>query len=257
MRNMPGRQGVCYSEVIINPSHWKNIDFSQLLCGVLEGFDEAENAGLPDCRLLVSLRREQDSESAIQVVDWVIKHPHHRLLGMSVDGNEALSVDSNLRFAPILQHAQDNGLHLTVHAGESSGPEGVRGALDVLHAERIDHGVRSVEDPELLQRLKDAHVALNVCFSSNVIGGLYSPQTHPLGKLFSDGQLVTVSTDDPMLLDLPLLKELQIVAEQYGWGINEVLQLHKNAVAAAFCTQEEKEKLYAYIDVFQKKLSAF
>lgn len=129
--------------------------------------------------------------------------------------------------------------------------------MDVLHAERIDHGVRSVEDPELLQRLKDAHVALNVCFSSNVIGGLYSPQTHPLGKLFSDGQLVTVSTDDPMLLDLPLLKELQIVAEQYGWGINEVLQLQKNAVAAAFCTQEEKEKLYAYIDVFQKKLSAF
>ena len=60
-------QGVCYSEVIINPSHWKNIDFSQLLCGVLEGFDEAENAGLPDCRLLVSLRREQDSESAVQV----------------------------------------------------------------------------------------------------------------------------------------------------------------------------------------------
>ena len=250
-------QGVCYSEVIINPSHWKNIDFSQLLCGVLEGFDEAENAGLPDCRLLVSLRREQDSESAVQVVDWVIKHPHHRLLGMSVDGNEALSVDSNLRFAPILQHAKDNGLHLTVHAGESSGPEGVRGALDVLHAERIDHGVRSVEDPELLQRLKDAHIALNVCFSSNVIGGLYSPQTHPLGKLFSDGQLVTVSTDDPMLLDLPLLKELQIVTEQYGWGINEVLQLQKNAVAAGFCTQEEKEKLYAYIDVFQKKLSAF
>ena len=109
----------------------------------------------------------------------------------------------------------------------------------------------------MLQRLKDAHIALNVCFSSNVIDGLYSPQTHPLGKLFSDGQLVTVSTDDPMLLDLPLLKELQIVTEQYGWGINEVLQLQKNAVAAAFCTQEEKEKLYAYIDVFQKKLSAF
>ena len=55
----------------------------------------------------------------------------------------------------------------------------------------------------------------------------------------------------------PVLKELQIGTEQYGWLINEVLQLQKNAVAAAFCTQEEKEKLYAYIDVFQKKLSAF
>ena len=250
-------QGVCYSEVIVNPSHWKNIDFPALLCGVLEGFDAAQSAGLPDCRLLVSLRREQDSQSAAQIVDWVIKHPHCRLIGMSVDGNEALSADSNIRFAPILQHAQDNGLHLTVHAGESSGPEGVKEALDVLHAERIDHGVRSVEDADLLKRLKDSHIALNVCFSSNVIGGLYSPQTHPLGRLFTDGQLVTVSTDDPMLLNLPLLKELHIVAEQYGWGINEILQLQKNAIDAAFCTQEEKEKLYAYIAAFQEKISAF
>ena len=137
-----------------------------------------------------------------------------------------------------------------MHAGESSGPDGVREALNILHAERIDHGVRAIEDAALLQRLKAEKIALNVCFSSNVIGGLYSPQTHPLGRLFADGQCVTVSTDDPMLLDLPLLKELQTVADQYSWGMRELWQLQQNAVDAAFCTQEEKQALRRKLDAF-------
>ena len=71
----------------------------------------------------------------------------------------------------------------------------------------------------LLQRLRDTKTALNVCFSSNVIGGLYSAHTHPLERLLADGQLVTVSTDDPMLLDLPLLKELQMVSASAHWSV--------------------------------------
>ena len=246
-------QGVCYSEVILNPSHWQHIDLQPLLCGVLEGFDAAFADGLPDCRLLVSLRREQSTSSAEETVQWVIDHPHPRLIGMSVDGNEALSADSNRRFAPLLRRAREAGLHLTVHAGESSGPEGVREALELLHAERIDHGVRAIEDPALLQRLRDTKTALNVCFSSNVIGGLYSAHTHPLERLLADGQLVTVSTDDPMLLDLPLLKELQILMERYHWGLPEIWQLQQNAVDAAFCSQEEKQSLRRKLDAFREE----
>ena len=112
--------------------------------------------------------------------------------------------------------------------------------------------MRAIEDEALLQRLKAGRIALNVCFSSNVIGGLYSAQTHPLGQLFADGQCVTVSTDDPMLLDLPLLKELQTVADQYGWGLRELWQLQQNAVGAAFCTQEEKQALRRKLDTFRR-----
>ena len=112
-------QGVCYSEVIINPSHWKILIFHSCCAEYWKDLmkQRMRAARLPFAGIFT---KRAGFESAVQVVDWVIKHPHHRLLGMSVDGNEALSVDSNLRFAPILQHAQDNGLHLTVHAGESS-----------------------------------------------------------------------------------------------------------------------------------------
>ena len=85
-------QGILYTEIIVNPSHWKNIRTGELLTGVLEGFDQAGADGLPDCRLLVSLRREQDTASARRTIEWILSHRHPRLVGVSVDGNEALSL---------------------------------------------------------------------------------------------------------------------------------------------------------------------
>jgi len=245
-------QGVIYTEVIVNPSHWKNITVEKLLPSILAGFDQAAQDGLPDCRLLVSLRREQPDEEAAGTVDWVLAHPHPRLIGLSVDGNEQLSEGSNRRFAPLFAKAKAAGLGITVHAGESSGPEGVADAMDRLGAQRIDHGVRAIEDPALLERLKTQQIPLNVCFTSNVIGGLYTAQTHPLKALYQNGQLVTASTDDPMLLDLPLLKELTVVAEQCGWGLRELFQLQYHAVEAAFCKEAEKQALRACLDSFRE-----
>lgn len=248
-------QGTVYSEVIVNPSHWKNLSAPALLTGVLEGFDQAFGDGLPDCRLLVSLRREQSIQSAGEMVDWMLSHPHPRLVGLSIDGNEALAADSNPRFAPLFARARQAGLGIAVHAGESSGPEGVEEALDLLHARRIDHGVRAMESPALLERLKEEKIPLNVCFTSNVVGGLYTPQSHPLGELYRGGQLVTVNTDDPMLLGISLLTELALVADQYHWGIRDLLTLQSHGVEAAFCTEEEKAALRSRLRQFEQTLS--
>lgn len=246
-------QGVIYSEVIINPSHWKNISLEQLLPSVLAGFEAAQAEGLPDCRLLVSLRREQSTESARDTIDWVLAHPHPKLLGISVDGDEALSADSNRRFAPLLQKAKQAGLGITVHAGESSGPEGVMEALELLGAQRIDHGVRASEDPSVLETLWTKRIPLNVCYTSNLIGGVYTAEQHPLGNLYQAGQIVTVSTDDPMLLDLPLLKELDITAQCYQWSMADLIRLQQNAISAAFCGEEEKRTLRNCLEDFAKK----
>jgi adenosine deaminase len=236
-------QGIVYAEVIVNPSHWKNIPMETLLSGVLEGFEEAGQAGLPDCRLLVSLRREQSDDSARQTVEWVLAHRHPRLLGLSMDGDERLAQDSNRRFGPLLRQARAAGLGVTIHAGESSGPEGVIAALDEADACRIDHGVRAIEDPALLERLRLEQIALNVCLTSNVLGGLYTEQTHPLKQLYDSGIPVTLSTDDPKLLNVTLCQELANAAALYGWTEADIIRLQEHAVAAAFCTLEEKERL--------------
>lgn len=194
-------------------------------------------------QLLVSLRREQSEDSARRTVDWVLSHPHPRLLGLSMDGDERLARDSNRRFGPLLRRAREAGLGVTVHAGESSGPEGVAAALEETGACRIDHGVRAVEDPALLERLRRQRIPLNVCFTSNVLGGLYTPQDHPLRALYDFGIPVTLSTDDPQLLGVTLCQELEKTAVLYGWTEVDILRLQQNAVSAAFCSREEKARL--------------
>lgn len=247
-------QGILYAEVMVNPSHWKNLAVGDVVSGILEGFDQAGADGLPDCRLLVSLRREQPAASAEATVEWVLAHRHPRLLGLSADGNEALAKDSNLHLAPLFAKARGAGLGVTVHAGESSGPEGVTAALDCDGAQRIDHGVRAVEDDSLLERLRKDRVPLNVCFTSNVVGGLYGAETHPLKSLYDKGLLVTVNTDDPMLLDDTLCQELSKVAEQYDWTMVDLVRLQYNAIRAAFCTEEEKDLLRKQLRLFEASL---
>ena len=121
-------------------------------------------------------------------------------------------------FAPWFDRARTAGLHVTPHAGETSGPESVWAALRVLGAERIGHGVRAVEDPALVAYLAEHHIALEVCPTSNVRLGVFpSLATHPLRRLYDAGVPVTVNSDDPPLFNTTLtdeyLREFSSLAE--------------------------------------------
>ena len=248
-------QNIIYAEVIVNPSHWKHIAIGELSEGILEGFDEAYKDNLADCRLLISLRREQDTQSASDTVDWLLQHRHPRIIGLSIDGNEELAENSNERFAPLFAKCRNAGLKAAVHAGESSGPEGVIGALDMLKADRIDHGVRAIDDPDLLRRLKEGRVPLDVCFTSNVLSGVYTEDSHPLGRLYDAGINVNASTDDPHLFQITLCSELERIAERYSWDISTLLQLQYNALEAAFCNDADKASIRSRLDAFRQSIS--
>ena len=240
------QQNIVYAEVIVNPTHWHSLGYKRMIPAVLKGFADGAKDNLCDCRLLVSLLRTQSTQSASETVDWLISHPHPRLIGLSVDGDEA-AAESNERFAPLFEKAKKNGLHLTAHAGESSGPEGIREALGLLGAERIDHGVRAIEDESLMEELREKQIPCNICFTSNIVGGLFSENTHPLKTFYDRGLCVNLSTDDPMILETPLCDELFRVAELYGWHEDTLRALERNAVKAAFCSEPEKEALRALL----------
>ena len=260
-------QGILYTEIIVNPSHWKNIRTGELLTGVLEGFDQAGADGLPDCRLLAVAMPlswlplisdyTRDAEKPTQAT-WVSVLVYGAVsCWMYVIGMGAAIFTGEYDIAVIMVKA---GLGIAVHAGESSGPEGVQEALELLGAKRIDHGVRAVEDLKLLERLLRERIPLNICYTSNVAGGLYTPGNHPLGELYSRGISVTVNTDDPQLLRVSLSQELQRVAEQYHWKIEELLKLQYYAVDAAFCTEERRSELLSRLHQFEatcQNLTAF
>ena len=143
-----GEENILYSEMILNPTHWPQFTVPEIIAAVTEGFDRGRAAGGADCRFTLSLSRTQTGEEALALERTMEMHRTPRLAGLSVDGNEALSGRTGERFRPAFLAAKAAGFGCTVHAGESSGPEGVRDAVDLLKADRLDHGVRAAEDPE-------------------------------------------------------------------------------------------------------------
>jgi adenosine deaminase len=121
-------------------------------------------------------------------------------------------------FAPAFDRARDAGLLSTPHAGELAGPDSVRGALDALGADRIQHGVRAVEDPELVKRLADSPVCLDVCPTSNVMLSVVpSLADHPLPALLDAGVRCSLNGDDPLLFGPNLLEEYELCRTAFGF----------------------------------------
>jgi adenosine deaminase len=131
-----------------------------------------------------------------------------------------------------------------VHAGESSGPEGVRDAIELLGADRIDHGVRAIEDPELVALLAERRIPLGVCPTSNLKLGVYaSIEEHPVERLRRAGVVVSLNTDDPVLLGASLEGEYALCCRAFGWSEYELRALAGNSIEASFANADVKAGL--------------
>jgi adenosine deaminase len=194
--------------------------------------------------LCVSLLRTQSSDAAAELVDTLVALRHPRVVALSIDGNEAAAGRTGPRFAEAFRRAGAAGLRRTVHAGESSGPEGVRDAIDLLGADRIDHGVRAIDDPDLVQRLVDRQIPLGICPTSNLALGVYaSIEDHPIDRLRRAGVIVSINTDDPVLLGASLVGEYALCAKTYGWSDDILRALARNSIAASFADADVKARL--------------
>ena len=236
--------GIVRSEVIINPTHWPHWDLGELVAALTAGFDRAADEGLTDCHLLLSVLRGQSTAEALALVEWIGAHRPRRVVGVSIDGDEARSGRTGPRFAPAFTRARELGIHRTAHAGESSGAEGVIDALDLLHVERIDHGVRAADDPALIERLAATGTTLNACVTSNLVHLYPDLDAHPVATLRAAGVRITLNTDDPGYLGIDLTGELLRTAGHHGWTLHDLAALQANAIDAAFCDEATRAALH-------------
>jgi adenosine deaminase len=231
------RSGVIQADLIVNPTHWPawRTRLDAFVDALDAGFRDAERDGLPKTGLCMSLLREQSAVEALELVEWLIAKRHPRVVALSIDGNEARAGRTGSRFAEAFSRAKACGIHRTVHAGESSGPDGVWDAINFLHAERIDHGVRAIEDPRLVETLAERRIALDICPGSNVKLGLYADrESHPLEALRKAGVRVSINTDDPALMGLELVDEYAAMAEAYGWSDEALAQVAQTSLETSF-----------------------
>lgn len=236
-------EGIVYAELIVNPTHWSGLSTAELFTACARGFDRAERDGLGDFRLLPSILRQQSAEEALDLVEWIAGAGIPRVVGLSIDGNEADAGRTGPRFAGAYQRARELGLGRTAHAGESSGADGVRDAIELLEVSRIDHGVRCAEDQDTLRLVLEREITLNVCLTSNCTLLYDKIDEHPMRDLAAAGVRYTINTDDPETLGISLCSELELAASHLGWDLDDLLAAQHRAIDAAFCSAQVKTEL--------------
>jgi adenosine deaminase len=167
--------------------------------------------------------------------------------GLSNDERRGPAAD----FTAAFRIAERAGLMLVPHAGELVGPPSVIAALDLLHASRLGHGIRSAEDPRLVERLAAAQVACEVCPSSNVsLGVAPDEQSVPLRTLFTAGVPVALGADDPLLFGRRLVKQYQIARDAQGFTPAELAELARMSVRSSAAPDDVRTRLLKEIDAW-------
>lgn len=244
--------GTRYLDVIVTPLHWEAWhDRIHIMVDALDaGFRQAEQDGLAPAGLCLSINRGQSASAARDLVDWMTAARHPRVVALSIDGNEAHG-SNNERFAEAFLLAASNGLRRCAHAGESSGPGGVREAIEILGAERIDHGIRAIEDPGLVSDLASRRVPLDICPMSNRILGLTpDPALHPVDRLRAAGVRVSLNTDDPLIYGCDLLGEYAATARTFGWGRDELISVARTSIDSCFAETGRRQDLVRELDAY-------
>lgn len=240
--------GAGYADVIVNPTHWPawHGRLADMVDAFDAGFTAAQQDGLPPVGLCISLLRTQTADQATELVETLLAMRHPRVVALSIDGNEAAAGRTGARFAQAFRRAGAAGLRRTVHAGESSGPEGVRDAIEQLGAERIDHGIRAIEDPELVALLAERQIALGICPTSNLaLGVVRSIAEHPVEVLRRAGVAVSINTDDPALLGASLEGEYALCSSTFGWSDETLRAVARTSIDASFANADVKAQLRA------------
>ncbi len=154
-------------------------------------------------------------------------------------------------FRPAFELAMDAGIPRTVHAGEAAGADSVRAALEILGANRIGHGVRLKEDPELLERVREERIPLEVCLTSNLqTSTVPSLEAHPFGEYLRGGLRVTINTDNTGVSNIDLDHEWDIAREAYGLTQEEERAILTHSAEAAFTTDETRAGLHRRIEEY-------
>ncbi len=223
-------QGICYAEITLSAGVilWKKQDLGAIFDALAK---EAARSPIP-IRWILDAVRQFGAEAAEPVFDFAAERMDQGVVAIGIGGIEAEGPE--LWFHELYAKAREQGLHLTCHAGETTESQSVWDAL-AIGAERIGHGIRAIEDPELVKYLRDHKIPLEVCITSNLrTGAVPSLSEHPVRKLFDAGVPIILSTDDPALFDCTLESEYALAASAFGFSPGELSQIAANSLKYAF-----------------------
>lgn len=237
-------QNIRYSEVIFTPyTHTKreeSIPFADQLAALHRASDwAADELGIQAAWVPDISRNDRPVDHGLMVADWAISGKNQGVVGFGVGGAEVGNPPE--LFEAAFERARSAGLASLPHAGETEGPASIWGALRTLKATRIGHGVRCLEDPELVAYLRQQQIPLDVSPTSNVcLKVAPTLAEHPLPRLLDEGLYVTINSDDPPMFNTTLTNEYLAIVAVFDFDVAMIEKLVLNGVRASLQPQEAK-----------------
>jgi adenosine deaminase len=238
------RQNIRYAEVtfsIETNARMTGLPWQAILAALNQGRAQARADFGVQWQWVLDIVRDLPDTQDI-VTDIVLAAQNDGVIALGIGGSEE-GFPPEL-FKRSFERAKLAGVHRVPHAGEIVGPSSVWNAIQQLHAERIGHGVRSIEDPKLVEYLLEHQIALEICPTSNICLGIYPDYAHhPLRKLWDAGLLITVNSDDPPMFNTNLNHEYRLLVEHFGFNYEELQRISLNGLRASFLDPVEKTRL--------------
>ena len=233
--------GAIYAETFSSPDHaaMVGMNYEQHLEGIIQGIDDAYRDSGMIGRLNISCVRHLGADSALNVAKQMVACPHPYVVGFGMGGNEAMYDYKD--FIPAYRLAGEHGYHLTAHAGEFGGAQNVKDAIDDLQVSRIGHGVRVIEDKDILAMVVERKIMLEVCPGSNIALQVFPDYAHhPLLQLIEAGCKISLSSDDPPYFASSLHGEYERAMDVFGLDLAKIHQINRDTLQAAFCDENTK-----------------
>ncbi len=239
------RQNIRYSEVHFTiGTHWMNgLPVDEVLDALAETIAAQERARGVRVRLIPDIVRDVGAKTADPTLDWALAaHARGIAVALGLTGREAICPSDP--YADHFEAAAEAGLHCVAHAGEHAGPASIEAVLGPCRAERVGHGVRAIDDADLVRRLAERRTPLEICPTSNVrLGVVPDLASHPFDRLRRAGVELSVNTDDPALFDTDLPREYLRLAETFGYEAETLVDLAVAGVRHSFLSEVEKANL--------------
>jgi adenosine deaminase len=223
---------------------YSKLSLEQAIDAVLSAARDQADISELTLGLIVSVNRHEPVSIAEEVVQLAIDRLPDGILGLDLAGDEqAFPVDP---FIPLFREAKQAGLKLTIHAGEWGGAERVAQAIEVMSADRIGHGVRSMEDPAVVQTARKLGIGFEISPTSNLRTGVFQDtSSYPLAEMIAAGLRVAITTDDPSVFGTTLSAEHELIITRMGFSVETVKGLTLQALQLSFIDDKQKRAIEA------------
>lgn len=241
-------ENVLHAEVYVSVGVclWRKQDFAAIFEGLERGRERGERDFGISLLWIFDAVRQFGHDAAQQVAELAVRYRDRSVVGFGIGGDERRAAAE--LFRDVYAYCEERGLRLTAHAGETSGPESIWGALNV-RAERVGHALTAGQDPELVEELSRRQIPVEICLTSNLRTGCCRQiSEHPLRNYFDRGLMVTLNTDDPAMFRTTLSQEYALAQREFGFTDEHLRELARNSVEASFLPAEKKLALLNLFD---------